>query len=587
MATTIGTEYDHIDITNGVSTIRHPLKDASARENLVKVQDTQPQSNDNVLWIKETPESEVQVPTYNEFQEVSGDVSNLKSALNDIIDTAGVIVAIATKASGSADMPEGFTTELGYLRDMSLSNPGNASGTSSSKNHIFYCVAAEAMDVYVDWNYGSQRQICIFSGAPYGTSNRVTDVYSNGTQSYPLPTADTPLHVDAGQYITFSCYNASTSLADITWTLYKVTSGSSSLKSTLPLTEKMSEQVDEGTQEIKGDILQTGYFLIPSDNWARHAWTSHTTTDSRNYRVRCKLALEFNNPVIMLADKGFHISGYTENGGAAIGPVSRYELPANTKLHLFIRRVDEDDTETANVAEFANALKIQTKLSDISLYKPTFSDVSMFEHVGVCGDSYASGGGIISGVTALTWGKNLERQAGISVDIYAKSGQTVAEWLDDNIHGLPALLAGTECGLYWLQHGINIPDAGLGTPADMEADPRPATFYGAYAEAIEQIKTTFPTARIVLANIIGSHYDLYQTIYEDVNEAIENIAEYCEVPMIDVAADDFYRSSFYTAYIASNHPTAMQCAGIAMANRRLISKCIQDNPSYFIAYGSD
>lgn len=40
MATTIGTEYDHIDITNGVQTIRHPLKDASARENLVKVQDT-------------------------------------------------------------------------------------------------------------------------------------------------------------------------------------------------------------------------------------------------------------------------------------------------------------------------------------------------------------------------------------------------------------------------------------------------------------------------------------------------------------------------------------------------------------------
>ena len=81
MATTIGTEYDHIDITNGVSTIRHPLKDASARENLVKVQDTQPQSSDNVVWIKETPESEVQVPTYAEFEEVAGDVSDLKSAL--------------------------------------------------------------------------------------------------------------------------------------------------------------------------------------------------------------------------------------------------------------------------------------------------------------------------------------------------------------------------------------------------------------------------------------------------------------------------------------------------------------------------
>ena len=86
MATTIGTEYDHIDITNGVSTIRHPFKDASARENLVKVQDTQPQSSDNVVWIKETPESEVQVPTYAEFEEVAGDVTDLKSALISTVD---------------------------------------------------------------------------------------------------------------------------------------------------------------------------------------------------------------------------------------------------------------------------------------------------------------------------------------------------------------------------------------------------------------------------------------------------------------------------------------------------------------------
>lgn len=46
MAIITGSEYDHIDFTEGLSTVRHPLKDASARANLVKVQDMQPESSD-------------------------------------------------------------------------------------------------------------------------------------------------------------------------------------------------------------------------------------------------------------------------------------------------------------------------------------------------------------------------------------------------------------------------------------------------------------------------------------------------------------------------------------------------------------
>lgn len=118
MAMTIGTEYDHIDITNGVGTIRHPLKDASAREhvyNLVKVQDAQPESDDNVVWVKETPENEVEVPTYEEFNE-------LKSALlllDDIPDTVQTltrgadgkvsrIVHTSTAAGGGAVRTDTF-----------------------------------------------------------------------------------------------------------------------------------------------------------------------------------------------------------------------------------------------------------------------------------------------------------------------------------------------------------------------------------------------------------------------------------------------------------------------------------------------
>lgn len=523
---------------------------------------------------------------------VGGEVEGVKTTANDtaskvadITESEYADTVIFEKTSGTETLPEGITTGQGYLRDMTLSNPGNLTGATSTKNKYFSFLASEEMDIYLVCTQGSAREIGVFNNSQYGSANRATAIYASDTPSYPMPTALNPLHVEAGQYVTFSIYNSSIGISGTVWSIHSLVQGDSSLKSTLPLTAKMEKTVDEKIEDLKDTVLQTGYFQIPAENWARHAWDGYNATDSRNFRVRCKLDIEFQNPVILLSDKDFYMCVYKEMGGM-IGPLTYYYLPSNTKIHLYIRRVVEDTTENADVQLFSNALKIQTKISDIYLYAPTFTDVSMFERVGIGGDSYASGGGIISGITALTWGKNLERQAGITVDIYAKSGQTVYEWLSDQNRGLPALLSGTECGLYWLQHGINIPDAGIGTPADMSANPHPATFYGSYVEAIEQIKTTFPSARIVLANIIGTGYNLYLAQYNEINEAIAAIAQYCEVPLVDVGEDAFYRSYFYDTYNASNHPTAMQNAGIAMANRRLISKCIRNNPSYFINYGT-
>lgn len=336
------------------------------------------------------------------------------------------------------------------------------------------------------------------------------------------------------------------------------------------------------------DTLDDGYYRIPIDRWALNGWNGYNSKDSRAYRVRCLDVLTFDVDTYIMADKGYRVGGWDSAGNAFGGTETK--VPAGTSVVIYSRRFTENASEViSDITPFVNAIKFASVLAPIEQLKPTFTDVSMFERIGIGGDSYAAGGGIISGVTALTWGKNLSRQAGIDVDIYAKSGQNVVEWVTDANRGLPALLAGEECGLYWLQHGINgtpTPEA-LGTAADMSASPHPATFYGQYVEAIEQIKTAFPNARIVLATIIGTSYGLYQSLYKDVNTAIRAIAQYCEVPCIDVADDDFYRSNWYQNNSASNHPTAMTAAGMAAANRRLISKCIQDNPAYFINYGSN
>lgn len=512
--------------------------------------------------------------------------SELKSHINDIAGYAYVV--FASKAYGTDILPVGFSQTLGYLRGMQLSNPGNLAGTTATSNHTFWVQASSSMDVYVEMSTGSVMSIGLFNGSPYGEANRVSPIYASNDNTYPLPTSENPLHVIAGQYVTFSYFNGATDITNMSWTLYNVSKRD--LKKTLPLTETMNAQVDAKITDAE-KVMVNGYYHLPG-TWARHAWDrAGTEIDNRDYRVRYVDTLTFDSDRYLVAAQGFYIAGYASTDGFATATfldASTVKMAlAGVAYRIYMRRITENYEEVADIDTFANALTVSTALAPIELYKPTFADVSMFERMGVCGDSYAAGGGIISGIRSLTWGKNLERQAGIIVDIYARSGQTVVQWVQDATNGLPAVLAGEECGLYWLQHGINgtATPEDLGTAADMSASPRPATFYGQYTEAVEQIKATFPKARIILATIIGSSFSLYQTQYANVNVAIRAIAEYCQVMLVDVADDDFYKSPYYGLWSRSNHPTAMQCGGIAMANRRLISKCIQDNGDYFVNYG--
>lgn len=509
--------------------------------------------------------------------------------ISNIAESGSEPVSIATNYDQSSEI---WTTTTGYF-----TSTGKVTGTSSANHGIWYFQAEEDISIYFtagDASTISKWYMAIYSDPPL-TQNTLVQYFAAGT----LPTEEEPFLIEAGRYVAFCIYNM-TNPDRKTFTMSVVdTAESIILKSTLGLTDTMDTEVvakitpiqntlTSLTDGLLGILDNNGYGVLPASAYSYGGLTAYATVDSRQYRIHTG-ELIFNRDITLLAKNGFYFVVRYSDERESGGEHHVENIPANTAFKIYLRRVEEDTQETANISTWANMLLFSTPIAPIERFKHTFSDVSMFERIGICGDSYAAGGGIISGITSLTWGKNLERQAGVDVDIYAKSGQTVMQWVADSAHGLPALLTGTECGLYWLQHGINGTSTAeaLGTTADMSEDPHPQTFYGQYVEAIEQIKETFPNARIVIANIIGSHYGLYQLTYATVNEAIANIAEYCEIPLIDVAQDDFYRSKFYTIYGRSNHPTAMQNAGIAMANRRLISKCIQDNPEYFITYGSN
>lgn len=510
---------------------------------------------------------------------VGNDLENVYNILDDITTQEKILTALAVKTAGSSALPAGVSSVQGAFRGMNVSNPGNLTGTTSASYNTFYIQAASEMDVVVDVSSAANSvKIGIFANSPYGEANRVSPIYDSGLAEYPLPTKDSPLHVKAGQYISWSYSNGPT-LENSAWSLYSITNGTASLNGDLPLTAQMVRNVNQK--------MQDGWQPIP-ESFELGGYSAYNSKDSRTYRVRTSSYIEYPYDYFIIAEEGYTVVAYLDDS-TVLSSYPIIHIPKNKKACVYVRRMTEDTTETVDVATFAAAIKMSTKLSDMILHAPTFTDVSMFLRVGIGGDSYAAGGGIISGIRPLTWGKNLERQAGIDVDIYAKSGQTVVQWVTDATNGLPALLAGEECGLYWLQHGINgtsTPEE-LGTSADMSANPHPATFYGQYTEAVQQIQATFPNARIVLATITGTSFGLYQTIYANVNTAIRDIAEYCSVPVVEITKDEFYRSLWYSSGMRSNHPTAMIAAGMAMANRRLISKCIQENPSYFVEFGSN
>ena len=348
--------------------------------------------------------------------------------------------------------------------------------------------------------------------------------------------------------------------------------------------------IDTKIMAEENNLFGDGWRTFPVDKFALNDWNSYNGTTSRTYRVRYTEPIQYAFPITIMAAPGFYLDAYYSNGNTKSAQTT-IDLPENTPVKISIRRINENFSEIADITEFASALAVSTPLAGIEKNKLTFTDISMFDSIGACGDSYTAGGGYISGVTALTWGKNLERQAGITVNIFAKSGESIhsaSGWNYDNDHGLPKLLNSDECGLYWMAHGINSSgsDTAIGTPADMEANPKPYTFYGQYVYAINAIKAKFPRARIVIQTITGTSYSLWETTYAKINTAIRNIAEFCNIPFIELINDDFYKSTWYANHSTSNHPTAMLAAGMAMANRRLLSQAILDNPDYFIDYGN-
>ena len=213
----------------------------------------------------------------------------------------------------------------------------------------------------------------------------------------------------------------------------------------------------------------------------------------------------------------------------------------------------------------------------------TYAKLSMFDRVGVVGDSYASGalfnssGKEIGEYPKISWIQQLARRNGFTGVNFSKGGLSTKTWLTD-ANGLSKLNSETACDLYILALGINDywleAEGYIGTEADITT--KANSFYGNYTKIIEAIKAKAPTARIVMCTLAGT--DTKPVAF---SEAIRNIANHYNLPIAEPLSDPYFKSAEYTQMKYGGHPTITSYAAMATAYENVISKAMFNYFDYF------
>ena len=212
---------------------------------------------------------------------------------------------------------------------------------------------------------------------------------------------------------------------------------------------------------------------------------------------------------------------------------------------------------------------------------------TMFKTVGFIGDSWTAGSiydinsSYIGTFNDYSYATQMARYIGATPTIFAKGGLSAREWLTDS-EGLPKLLNSPVQDMYWVNLGINdageITDgteSGVGVPSDYDNGVT-GTFCYYMGQIVESIQEYAPNAVVVLCDIL--QLSANQII---VSNAIPMIADYYSLPYIRLYNDDFYRSEANHLLMHGAHPTILLHSGMAQANLRLLSTCIDNNTDKF------
>lgn len=212
-----------------------------------------------------------------------------------------------------------------------------------------------------------------------------------------------------------------------------------------------------------------------------------------------------------------------------------------------------------------------------------YYNLSLFQRVGVVGDSYASGelwknNTNIGDIYAISWIQQLARKYGFTGVNFSEGGLTTRSWLTSD-KGSTLLQSTNACELMLLCLGINdyysLGESYLGTPSDIDSGAD--TFYGNYAKIIRQIWDKYNKTRIIMFTLANNDN---LPLVEKFNTAIKNIATHYNVPIGNLNTNFYINSNEYKQMI-DGHPTVVNYNGLSSAYSEIISDVIANNQSYF------
>lgn len=375
---------------------------------------------------------------------------------------------------------------------------------------------------------------------------------------------------------------APTHYTDYDWFEYKGEKGDTGTASAITTQTVVYQASNSGT-------------VVPSGSWTT---TIPTVPPGSFLWTRTQLA--FNDGSVVTA---YSVSRFGIDGTGAVSTVNGISPDGNGNVALTADdipltnnisvedTIDQIETDMGDVSSLTTLAsncvgainEVKTSITQNESYK---ADISLFMRIGVIGDSYASGEQYYDGahhdLYQLSWGAMLARDAGISANLYAKGGQSVASFLDSsdanyNTYGYGKVSADytaqSRVGLFIIALGLN----------DAYQDPTGAsvsTFSTNLSTLIDNINTLYSSsAKILLLTFKRLHI----TVASDdaYNAAILSVGSTKSVPVIDIRELDYFKSTAYTErYDSSSHPTADNYAGMANAIKNAVEAKMFGN-SYF------
>jgi len=221
-------------------------------------------------------------------------------------------------------------------------------------------------------------------------------------------------------------------------------------------------------------------------------------------------------------------------------------------------------------------------------------NLSMFERVGVIGDSFASGSSDYNqGVTnyAISWIQVMKRMHGwTEADNYSVGGLTTRTWLT-NANGLTKLQNSGWKQLYFIALGINDsnPREDRNVPIGVIADfnnttTPPDTFYGNMGQIYRAIKAKNSAAVVCFITIPRFDAEGDTPRYAPYDVAIKAMASATHSILIDSNTIGLFHLQSWTNNLASSHPTVPLYSAMAKAYSRAFEDAALANIGYLKTY---